>query len=129
MTEFDIGDVYSLNRKLVQEYEKDLTKEELDKKKDLFIEYIQHNNKCQYFLLLCNDKRDYTIFNYLNHTGKNINEMADIFIECLTNRGKVKGIDLTQREDAIEIWISIENEAFAYYFFPYDNGVIEIGGN
>ena len=41
-------------------------------------------------------------------------------------RSLIKGIDLTKNEQAIEIWLSIDEEAFVYYFFPYDNAVIEI---
>ena len=36
-------------------------------------------------------------------------------------------VDTTPKdEQAIEIWLSIDEEAFVYYFFPYDNAVIEI---
>ena len=41
---------------------------------------------------------------------------------------KVQLIDRTEDGVAIEIWISIDGESFVYYFFPYDAGVIEIGG-
>ena len=51
-----------------------------------------------------------------------ISELNGVFI----NRGLIKGIDLTKDEQAIEIWLSIDEEAFVYYFFPYDNAVIEI---
>lgn len=78
-------------------------------------------------MLLCHEQRDYTLFNFIDYKGEDTDIIcADELIECLLNRGKIKGIDITKDNNAIEIWISIDKEAFAYYFFPYDSGVIEI---
>ena len=42
------------------------------------------------------------------------------------NRGEIRGIDITKDKQAIEIWISTEEDSYAYYFFPYDKGIIDI---
>ena len=119
-----LGTAYEINKNLVEKYEKELTTKELQNKKTEIINFIQET-KGQYYMLLCNDKKDYTIFNILNKN--NIQEMTNILVdECLVNRGTIKGIDLTKDKCAIEIWLSIENEAFCYYFFKYDDAVIEI---
>lgn len=119
-----LGTAYEINKNLVEKYEKELTIKELQNKKTEIINFIQETEG-QYYMLLCNDKKDYTIFNILNKN--NIKEMTNILVdECLTNRGIIKGIDLTKDKCAIEIWLSIENEAFCYYFFKYDDAVIEI---
>ena len=119
-----LGTAYEINKNLVEKYEKELTTKELQNKKTEIINFIQET-KGQYYMLLCNDKKDYTIFNILNKN--NIEKMTNILVdECLTNRGIIKGIDLTKDKCAIEIWLSIENEAFCYYFFKYDDAVIEI---
>ena len=119
-----LGTAYEINKNLVEKYEKELTTKELQNKKTEIINFSQET-KGQYYMLLCNDKKDYTIFNILNKN--NIKEMTNILVdECLTNRGIIKGIDLTKDKCAIEIWLSIENEAFCYYFFKYDDAVIEI---
>ena len=119
-----LGTAYEINKNLVEKYEKELTTKELQNKKTEIINFIQETEG-QYYMLLCNDKKDYTIFNILNKN--NIKEMTNILVyECLTNRGIIKGIDLTKDKCAIEIWLSIENEAFCYYFFKYDDAVIEI---
>ena len=34
--------------------------------------------------------------------------------------------DLIEDKYAMEIWLSIDNEAFCYYFFPYGEAVIEV---
>ena len=119
-----LGTAYEINKNLVEKYEKELTTKELQNKKTEIINFIQET-KGQYYMLLCNDKKDYTIFNILNKN--NIEKMINILVdECLINRGIIKGIDLTKDKCAIEIWLSIENEAFCYYFFKYDDAVIEI---
>ena len=119
-----LGTAYEINKNLVEKYEKELTTKELQNKKTEIINFIQET-KGQYYMLLCNDKKDYTVFNMLNKN--NIEKMTNILVdECLINRGIIKGIDLTKDKCAIEIWLSIENEAFCYYFFKYDDAVIEI---
>ena len=119
-----LGTAYEINKNLVEKYEKELTTKELQNKKTEIINFIQET-KGQYYMLLCNDKKDYTIFNILNKN--NIEKMTNILVdECLVNRGIIKGIDLTKDKCAIEIWLSIENEAFCYYFFKYDDAIIEI---
>ena len=46
--------------------------------------------------------------------------------ECLVNRGEIRGIDITKDKGAIEIWMSIEEESYVYYFFPYDTAIINM---
>jgi hypothetical protein len=78
-------------------------------------------------MLLCHERRDYTLFRYTDNKNKEKDiQTIEEMIECLLNRGQIKGIDITKDGIAIEIWISINGESFAYYFFPYDEGVIEI---
>ena len=56
-----------------------------------------------------------------------VREIVSILVdECLRNRGEIRGIDLTKDKDAIEIWLIIEDEAYCYYFFPYDAAIIEV---
>ncbi len=47
--------------------------------------------------------------------------------ETLYNRGKILLVD-KQKDGSWEIWIrdSLTDENFAYYLFPYDNGVVEV---
>ena len=122
------GNIYELNKDLVNKYEKILTKEEIEnKKQNVILKFLEEREKTFYFMLLCHEQRDYTLFNFIDYKGEDTDIIcADELIECLLNRGKIKGIDITKDNNAIEIWISIDKEAFAYYFFPYDSGVIEI---
>lgn len=127
-SEITLGTTYDINKNLVQKYEKTLTEEEIQQKKELITQYILRAKQF-YFMLLCHEQRDYTLFNLNNENDydKSLKTATEL-IECLNNRGQIKGIDITKDNMAIEIWISNENESFAYYFFGYDEGVIEIGG-
>lgn len=121
-TELNLGTMYDINKNLVENYEKNLTTEELQDKKQIIIDYLEKTNM-KYYMLLCNDRKDYTVF---NNVKNNKQEMADILIdECLLNRGTVKSLNEKEKESAIEIWLSIEGESYCYYLFVYDFGVIE----
>lgn len=127
MSNLEMGTVYDLNKQLVQSTEKVISPYKLNEKKKLIKTFVREC-KDNYFMLLCNDRKDYTIFNCVSDkTEDKLNELANVFVdECLINRGQIKGIDLTEHKDAIEIWLSIDDEAFCYYFFPYDLGIVEV---
>lgn len=122
-TTFSLGDTYEINKILVEKYEKELIEEEIIQKKAIVAEFIKNKNQ-SYYTLLCNDRKDFTVF-LIEQTDDKRAAAAEVLIdECLENRGGIKGIDLTQTEDAIEIWLSIDGESYCYYFFPYDEAVI-----
>ena len=125
-TNITLGNNYDINKQLVQKYEKKLTDEQLNKKKEIIANFV-NNSTDYYFMLLCNEKKDYTVFEFTE--GKKWTErcadLAKCLVdECLINRGEIRGIDLTEDKQAIEIWLSIDGESFVYYFFPYEKGVI-----
>ena len=80
--------------------------------------------KYQYFMLLNNEKKDYTLFNFHNERPSTPNFRKDFF-ECLVNRGDILSIE-AKAFDSYEIWLKDDSEeVFCYYFFPYDLGVLE----
>lgn len=122
--QIEFGNLYDVNKNLVENYEKPLSPTALREKLKMVKQYILSHD--YYFMLLCHEKRDYTLFRQeINHSTKAEMMIAELK-ECLENRGEIKGIDKTEDGAAIEIWISSEGESFCYYFFPYDSGVIEI---
>ncbi len=125
-SKISLGTLYDINKQLVKQNEIKLSKGIINSKKQIIVDFMK-KKKNNYYMLLCNERKDYTVFNMLNKE-KNISKAINILIdECLTNRGEIRGIDLTKDKNAIEIWLLIENEAYIYYFFPYDNGIIELG--
>lgn len=126
--------LYDVNKGLVEKNVPDLTDEEMQNKKTLIIDFI-NNTSNQYYMLLCNEKKDYTIFRRETNENKDFldnletpdrDRLWNVLIdECLPNRGRTKSIELTENQDAVEIWISIEGESYCYMFFPYDAAIIE----
>ena len=105
---------------------KELSYEERVAKRKLVEAFITdtHNH---YYMLLCNDRRDFTIVTLdVTNEEKVAAAAFTVVDECLINRGKIKAIDLTEHKDAIEMWLNIDDEEFCYYFFPYDAGIVEV---
>lgn len=125
--QISLGTLYDINKNLIKQ-EKTLTEGNLNSKIQIITDYIIKCNN-YYYMLLCNERKDYTVFHWNNIcNSKDAKEIAEILVkECLTNRGEIKSIELTQNKDAIEIWLVVEDEAYVYYFFPYDKAVIEVG--
>jgi hypothetical protein len=124
-SDVSIGTLYDLNKSMVEQSEKKLSTTALQNKKNEVVRFLASTDN-QYYMLLCHEKRDYTIFRLTKKELENRTEITNVLIdECLINRGDVKGIDLTQDGGAIEIWLSNEGESCAYYFFPYDAALIE----
>lgn len=126
-TEASLGNLYDMNKIFIKDHEPELTEGNLNSKKQIIIDFIKKCNN-NYYMLLCNERKDYTVFRW-----KDLNsalapfEIANILVdECLKNRGSIRGIDLTQAKDAMEIWLVIDDDAYVYYFFPYDAAVIEV---
>lgn len=125
-----ISTLYDINKTLVKQNEIKLNEAVLNSKKEIIKNFI-YKTANNYYMLLCNERKDYTIFDFkLDKDNYNLDfpiciNCANCLVdECLKNRGEIRGIDLTQNKDAIEIWMIINDEAYVYYFFPYDNGVV-----
>lgn len=127
--EIEFGTLYDINKNIVKQNEIKLSEGVLNSKKQIITDFIKKCNN-SYYMLLCNERKDYTVFRWVNISNNDdAKKIAQILVdECLTNRGEIRGIDLTKTKDAIEIWMVIDDEAYVYYFFPYDNAIIEVGG-
>ncbi len=56
------------------------------------------------------------------------NEFGQDVIDCCTNVGIIKAMDMTEAADAIEIWVQPEGEEpTCLYLFPYDSGIVQVG--
>lgn len=86
-------------------------------------EEIWEDTKPTYWMLLCRERNDYTVFRISN----NLEDLYLALVECLANRGQV--LDITKQEDNnYEIWIkdTLLNECFVYYLFDYNEAIIEV---
>lgn len=127
MSDISLGTLYDVNKNLVLKNEIELTDGVLNSKKEIITNFMRQMNNA-YYMLLCNERKDYTVFKMNDKDNDDsIREIVSILVdECLKNRGEIRGIDLTKGKDAIEIWLIIEDEAYCYYFFPYDAAIIEV---
>lgn len=126
MAEMNMGTLYDLNKNLVQKNISALEEGVLNSKKEIVKNFLR-DTKDTYYMLLCHEQRDYTVFKIDTLEDSKYNEMISILIdECLKNRGIIKSIELTKDKQAIEIWLMIEEEAFVYYLFPYGEAVITV---
>ena len=129
-TTFELGTLYDVNKNIVQTSEKELSQGVINSKKEEIKNFLE-KTKNEYYMLLCHERRDYTLFDlgyetyyaYKEKCKKTVDVLID---ECLKNRGEIRGIVIIIDKIAIEIWVSIEEDYYVYYFFPYNEGVIDI---
>ena len=127
-SEIAMGTLYDMNKQLMARMPS-LDREAVLTAYDGLKAWFQ-NHTGRYYMLLCNERHDYTLFNLdksatwavipIEHTES----AATDVMECLTNRGALLAADL-QNDDAWEFWIRDYEECYAYYLFPYDQAVIE----
>lgn len=120
MKNIDLGtDLYTANKQLSKN-DPLMTAPEIAGKQNLIKEWFEKNVP-SYAMLLCNDRRDYTVF---HQGGKNASYAAGEVIGCCTDRGKLVTIDKT-KDNAWEIWLRVGKEDYCYYLFDYTPAVIE----
>lgn len=127
--EVSLGNLYDMNKQLMQQAEP-MNEDEILYTKDLLRAWFTQNFIQKYFMLLCAERKDYTLFN-LNKTNiwniaepMTIRHAANDVIECMNNRGILLSMDELE-DGAWEIWIKVEDECFVYYLFPYGEAVLE----
>ena len=122
MGEISLGTLYEINKNLMKK-EKKLSYPALTNKLKQVTKLFKNNK--MYFMLLCNDAKDYTIFKINNHSSAE--KATEESKECLLNRGEILGISkVDEIQEAFEIWIKTNNDAYCYYLFPYDEAIIEV---
>lgn len=81
-----------------------------------------------YAMLLCRERYDFTIFHLYEKQNPNPSKIAVTeLIDLLKNRGNILSIekDSNTINNAWEIWLNIDGEAFVYYLFNCDDWVIQ----
>lgn len=128
--EVSMGSLYDINKQLISNYAK-MDDEKIKDKLVLVKDWVSESIDQHYFMLLCHERRDYTLFNAQkteqgNYTINQLNMITNDLLECLQNRGSLLSMDL-QEDNTWEFWIKepIDNKCYAYYFFPYGAAVLE----
>ena len=98
------------------------TEAQLAKGKELIREFThRHLATKWYYMLLCNDIHYYTVFEVLDVADENV---EDIILECLQEKGVIQQINKAENEDAIECWIKNQDGVFMFLLFDYKWGII-----
>ena len=119
-----LGTLYNFNKQLMSQA-KELRKIDFKDSLNQIKDFIKEKDN-KYFMLLCKERSDYTVFVLFKNEDFDRQIFKKELSECLTNRGQILSIEKTKDKQAYEIWIKIDEEAFVYYLFPYDLGVIEV---
>ena len=124
MSEITLGNLYDFNKSAMSQL-KPLDVIAFNTLTDELSSFIYDKSIAEnktYWMLLNNERRDYTIFIPLTKEG-----ILPELRETLTNRGLVLDIARKEDEDAYEIWIRDDqtNENFVYYMFDYTSAVIK----
>ena len=128
-SQVSLGNLYEINQNLMN-HEPVISDEAKEKGikdiKNFFNRYFHQ----KYFMLLCKEQSDYTIFNLSNPcAAQTCATAAKDLVECIENRGQWLAVS-EEKDDggiprALEIWIRINGLSYAYYFFPYGEAVLE----
>lgn len=126
MAEVNMGTVYEVNKKLSLENDKPLDPIALNLKvKDM----AEKMSVGDFWMLLCNERRDYTIFDVKKG---NVKDIEPELKETLINRGEVITIFWNESYNAWEIWVrdvnplTTEKEDYMYLFFDYSSAIVEV---
>lgn len=98
--------------------------EAIKEAKQLVADFVKEKDS-NYFMLLSNEQKYYTVFITGFDTGTNFNyeKIEDAVFDCLQDRGILK--DVSETLGAIEFWITEEKNSYVYYLFDYRGGVIK----
>lgn len=116
-------DLYDMNKQIISQMPI-LT--DLDSKIDLINEF--HKTYCNSSYMMYGKEISYfTLFKVVTDDSECENLGCGV-IECLKYVGDIKAIDYTATKDAIEIWVQQKDNTTCLYLFPYDNGIVTVGG-
>ena len=114
---FEMG-LYDMNKQIIAQLP---TITDLAEKEEV-INKLHQNWGNYYYMLYGKEISYFTLF----EMGA-ANQFGLTVIDCLKSIGPIKAIDLTELEDAVEIWVVSNDEPTCLYLFPYDNGVVKVG--
>lgn len=114
--------LYDINKQVISQLPA-LNTEDVDNSKKIIVEYF-NNTLGEYYMLLCNDLKYYTIFSLKETLTEPIfeDEVIDCVLDFVDN---IKSINYDENKTAIEIWFTKDEETYVMYLFDYSLGVIE----
>lgn len=124
-TRVSVGSLYEMNQQMFKQM-----KPPLPRKIDMDLANIgawfSSNYGVQYFMLLCKERSDYTLFHINDY---NYSQAVQELREVLEERGEIMGFDFVHGENCYQCWVRerTENpEVFMFMLFDADWMVVEI---
>lgn len=115
--------LYDLNKQIISQLP-DLTLDEIIQKNEKVVIPFLNQIDSEYYMLLCNELKYYTIFNVVDYLTEPA--MTEELFACLHSFcDSLKSIELTEDGCAIEIWFVKDEETYVMYLFDYSGGVIQ----
>ena len=112
--------LYDMNKQIIAQLP---TLEDVTDKIDM-INVYKTDTENQYYMLYGKEISYFTLFK-ISPTG--YENLGINVIECLNDIGDIKAIDMTEAQDAIEMWVTNEDGPTCLYLFPYDSGLVVVG--
>lgn len=113
--------LYELNRQMVSQLP-NFEESQWEGAEKVFADWTDPK-KNEYFLLYGREINYFTLFKRNEYNSTN-EKLFDCVKECFKHIGPVKAFDVTEDEDAVEIWAEYEGVTTCLYLFEYDDGVI-----
>ena len=122
--------LYNINKSVVSQLNETISTEAFCKR----IATMYENTKNNYYFLYSKEISYFTLFSFKEDKDNNDGSFGEIILSCFPSIfGKTWSMvsaELVSENQAIEIWVKdSKQEAFVFYLFPYDNGVIPVGGS
>lgn len=117
-------DLYSMNQGIVDTLPA-LRGDEVQKTAQLFFDWID-SNESNYYMLLCNELRYYTVF-HNNNEFINKEQFWSELIDIANSAGQIKVLEVDSN-GVFSIWLNwnLDNKSHLFYLFPYEKGVVEL---
>jgi hypothetical protein len=116
--------MYDINKQIIAQLSPIDEEDMVVVKREIIRKYCDQM-KAEYYMLLCRDINYYTVFRI--DTKLADETIEDVLVDCANYIGAIKSIGFTEDEQALELWMTNEEDTYAAYFFPYDQGVIVCG--
>lgn len=114
--------LYDLNKSTIAQLP--LATEEDKANYALELDEYQDATQANYYMMLCHDYHYYTILHH-NHDASAIDGFGVTVLDCLNNTGDLITMEYDKEQKAYEIWMKINDEAYVFYLFNYDIGVVD----
>jgi len=121
MAHLELGTAYDMQKGIISQLYP-MTKTAIAASLEKVINMVAKTGN-RYYMLLCREKADYTIFNIGTDVPQAYDRLAMELKTCIKSRGKAKVIDAN--DEVAQLWIQDGDEVSLYYFFPANANTIE----